>query len=169
MRRLPAPRLPKERVHRVVAVLALAIVLVGGVGFAAWYGSTSAQARDQDARSCVAAATAAAQAIFSYDYRTFDTSVSTAKPYVTGDFAKEYAQTTATLKATAQKEQAVVQAQVSAVGVISNAGGQVELLVYLDQYRRNANISGEKVDQNRVVLTMVRAGNSWKVSRASAI
>jgi Mce-associated membrane protein len=153
----------------VTVVLAVAIVLVGGVGFYAWYQSDSAQQRERDARSCVTAATAAAQAIFSYDYRTFDASVANAKPYVAGAFAKEYAQTTATLKATAQKEQAVVQAQVSAVGVIDTSNGKVQLLLYLDQYRRNANISGEKVDQNRVVLTMIRSGTSWKVSQASAI
>jgi len=88
---------------------------------------------------------------------------------VTGAFAKEYQDTTATLKATAQKEQAVVQAQVSSVGVIESTGDRVELLVYLDQYRRNTNISGEKVDQNRVVLTMVRVAGGWKVAAASAI
>jgi Mce-associated membrane protein len=41
--------------------------------------------------------------------------------------------------------------------------------VYLNQYRRNANITGEKVDQNRVVLTLVRVGTDWKVADASAI
>ena len=43
------------------------------------------------------------------------------------------------------------------------------MLVYLNQYRRNANITGEKVDQNRVVLTMVRIGGGCKVEQASAI
>jgi Mce-associated membrane protein len=45
----------------------------------------------------------------------------------------------------------------------------VELLLFLNQYRRNANIDGEKVDQNRVVLTMVPVNGEWKVSGATAI
>jgi Mce-associated membrane protein len=39
----------------------------------------------------------------------------------------------------------------------------------VNQYRRNANITGEKVDQNRVVLTMVPVGGAWKVSHAVAV
>ena len=45
----------------------------------------------------------------------------------------------------------------------------IVLLVYLNQYRRNANVTGEKVDQDRVLLTLVRAGRDCKVSRAAAI
>ena len=93
----------------------------------------------------------------------------TAAVVLVGAFANEYATTTAGLKATAVKEQAIVQVQVSAVGVVSTSGGGVDVLVYLNQYRRNANITGEKVDQDRVLLTLVRAGRDCKVSRAAAI
>jgi Mce-associated membrane protein len=65
--------------------------------------------------------------------------------------------------------QAVVQAQVSAVGVVAIADGHVEVLVYLNQYRRNANISGEKVDQDRVVLSMSPSSHGCRVEQASAI
>jgi Mce-associated membrane protein len=158
-----------RRPRRLVLGLTAGLVLVlAGAGFA-WYHTSQLQRQQADTKSCLAAATAAAQAIFSYDYRNFDASVANAKPFVTGNFAKEYAQTTASLKATAQKEQAVVQAQVSAVGVVQATGGHIELLVYLNQYRRNTNVSGEKVDQNRVVLTMTKAGHTWKVTQASAI
>jgi Mce-associated membrane protein len=150
----------------VLAALALVVALaVGGL----WWQTVRADHRDADGRSALTAATAAAQVIFSYDYRTFDAGAAKAKPYLTGDFAKEYAETTASLKATAQQEQAVVQAQVSAGSVVQVADGHVDLLLYLNQYRRNTNIDGEKVDQNRVVLTVVRVGGEWKVSAASAI
>jgi Mce-associated membrane protein len=42
-------------------------------------------------------------------------------------------------------------------------------LVYLNQYRRNANITGEKVDQDRVVLTMSPGDHSCRVENAAAI
>src|SRR5262249_54192898 len=147
-----------------------ALVLVTALAAAAfWYTGQQARRADRAAQECLTAVNAAAQAIFSYDYRTFDASVNTGKAFVTGDFAKEYAETTATLKAAAQQEQAVVRAQVSAASVVTATADRVELLLYLDQYRRNANITGEKVDQNRVALTMVHAGRDWKVSKAQAL
>jgi Mce-associated membrane protein len=158
-----------DRVRRRVVVLALATLVFAGVGGYVWYGHHRAQQRDSAARTCMAAATPAAQAIFSYDYRTFDAGVTAARAFITGDFAGQYAKTTASLKPTAVSVKAVVQAQVSAVGVMDVNGGRVDLLVYLNQYRRNANISGEKVDQDRVVLTMVRNGSGCKVSQAAAI
>ena len=155
--------------RRGVIALAVAVLVVAAAVGALWLGTDRADRRSADSRAAMTAATTAAQVIFSYDYRTFDEGVAKAKPYLTGDFAKEYAQTTASLKATAQQEQAVVQAQVSAASVVESTGDHVELLLYLNQYRRNTNITGEKVDQNRVVLTLVRTGGGWKVSAASAI
>jgi Mce-associated membrane protein len=155
--------------RRGVIALAVAVLVAAVAVGVLWLQTDRADQRSADSRAAMSAATAAAQVIFSYDYRTFDAGVAKAKPYLTGDFAKEYAQTTASLKATAQQEQAVVQAQVSAASVVESTGDHVELLVYLNQYRRNTNITGEKVDQNRVVLTLVRTGGAWKVSAASAI
>jgi Mce-associated membrane protein len=155
--------------RRLVIGLSLAILLFAGLAGVAWYGQHRADQRDSAVRDATAAANSAAQAIFSYDYRTFDSSVANGKTFVTGPFAKEYGQTTSTLKAAAQKEQAVVRAQVSATGVVTAAPDRVELLLYVNQYRRNVNIAGEKVDQNRVTLTMVRVGSDWRVSGAAAV
>jgi Mce-associated membrane protein len=158
-----------RRRRGVVAALTVAVLLSGGIAGAAWYGDHRVQQRDSAVRESIAAANTAAQAIFSYDYRTFDASVANGRSFVTGPFAKEYAQTTATLKAAAQKEQAVVRAEVSAAGVVTASPDRVELLLYVNQYRRNVNVVGEKVDQNRVTLTMVRVGRDWRVSAASAL
>jgi Mce-associated membrane protein len=155
--------------RRGAIALAVAVLVVAAAVAGLWLQTNQSDRRAAGGRAALTAGTAAAQVVFSYDYRTFDAGVVKAKSYLTGDFAKEYAQTTASLKATAQQEQAVVQAQVSAASVVQVTGDRVELLVYLNQYRRNTNITGEKVDQNRVVLTLVRVGGEWKVSQASAI
>jgi Mce-associated membrane protein len=162
-------RFPKFRAGRGVAALLVAIALGAAVAGAGWYEHDQARQRDAAVRQSLAAATAAAQAIFSYDYRSFDTSVANARTFVTGKFADEYAQTTAALKPNAVSEQAVVRAAVSASGVLSAGSDRVELLLYLNQYRRNTNVTGEKVDQNRVVLTMVAVEGTWKVSDAVAV
>jgi len=159
-----------NRIQRILVALAAATLVVAAIGGYAWIGDHQANERDATARACAAAATPAAQAIFSYDYRTFDASVANARPFIAGDFASEYAKTTASLRATAVSVKAVVQAQVSAVGLVDiSRDGKVDVMVYLNQYRRNANISGEKVDQDRVVLTMIRSGNGCKVDNAAAI
>ena len=169
MPKIPALTVPAFAARRSILALGVAVLVALGLTGFAWYQADRAGQQAADRHAALSAASAAAAAIFSYDYRTFDASVAKAKPFVTGAFAKEYASTTASLKATATSEQAVVRAQVSASGVIDTNGGKVDLLLYLNQYRRNSNITGEKVDQNRVVLTMVRVGRSWKVSAASAI
>jgi Mce-associated membrane protein len=154
---------------RTVLVLAAAIVVAAGLTGAAWLSTHRAQAQARASSEALAAAAAAAPAIFSYDYRGYDASVANGKLFVTGDFAKEYAETTASLKPAAAKEQAIVRAQVSSAGVVQASTTQVEVLLYVNQYRRNVNITGEKVDQNRVVLTLVPVDGEWRVSHALAI
>jgi Mce-associated membrane protein len=157
-------RLPR----RAFALAAAALVFALFAGFA-WYSAEQADRVDRARTDALAAASAATQAVFSYDYRSFDASVANGRQFVTGDFASEYAQTTAKLKTAAEQEKAVVRAEVSAAGVIQAGADRVEVLLYVNQYRRNVNISGEKVDQNRVVLTLVPVDGEWKVVHALAI
>ncbi|QGN48295.1 hypothetical protein ACN26Y_19690 [Micromonospora sp. WMMD558] len=152
-----------------VPALAVAIALAAGTAAVGWQRDRAGTRTDTAARQALAVAPAAAKAIFSYDHRTFDESVANGRGFVTGPFADEYARTTAALQQTAVKQQAVVLAEVSSAGVVTAGPARVELLVYLNQYRRNVTTAGEKVDQNRVVLTLVPVDGEWKVSAAVAI
>jgi Mce-associated membrane protein len=150
-------------------VVIVAALLAFGAAGAGWHAHRGAQQREVAARQAMSTATAAAQALFSYDYRSFDASVANGRNFATGRFATEYAQTTAALKPNAVSEKAIVRATVSATGVVRADAKRVELLLFVNQYRRNANIEGEKVDQNRVVLVLVPVDGGWKVSQASAL
>jgi Mce-associated membrane protein len=158
-----------NRSHLVATGLAVALLAASGVAGAGFRAAAASSGRHDTGQTCLGAATAAAQAIFSYDYRSFDAAVANGKSFTIGDFTTEYAQTTANLKTLAVQQQAVVRAEVSAAGVVDVQPGRVELLLYINQYRRNTAITGEKVDQNRVVLTMVPDGNTCKVTKAEAI
>lgn len=160
---------PARRPRRAVLALSLAIAIVVGVGWYLWFDRARVGEAETAARECAAVAPAAAAALFSYDYRTFDASAASGRSFAAGAFADEYARTTASLKEAAVKEQAVVTAQVTGVSVVTAAPDRVELLVFVNQYRRNVNITGEKVDQNRVVLTLTRTGGTWKVTAVSAL
>ncbi len=155
--------------RRLTIILGVVAVLALGLSVAAWLDADRAERRERAAAEALATAASATTAIFSYDYRGFDASVANGKQFITGNFANEYAQTTATLKPAAEKEQAVVRAEVSSAGVVEASPDQVEVLLYVNPYRRNVNITGEKVDQNRVVLTLVPVDGQWKVSHALAI
>lgn len=160
----PAARL------RWLAPPVVAILMLGFVALFAWSEERASRGRQEASRESVAAAEAAARAIFSYDHKGFDAAVSNGRAFTTGDFTKEYEQTTSALKPAVLSEQAVVRAEVSAAGVVNVANPeQVEVLLYVNQYRKNVNIEGEKMDQNRIVLTMVRTADGWKVLQASAI
>lgn len=160
---------PSRRPRRAVLALSLAIAIVLGVGWYLWFDRARLGEAEAAARECAAVAPAAAAALFSYDYRTFDASTASGRSFAAGTFAEEYARTTASLKEAAVKEQAVVTAQVTGTSVVTAAPDRVELLVFVNQYRRNVNITGEKVDQNRVVLTFTRTGGAWKVTTVAAI
>jgi Mce-associated membrane protein len=158
-----------RRPSRAVLLLAATLVLAALLAVLAWRAADMADRTERAGQDALASATAATQAIFSYDYRRFDASVANGSQFVTGEFAREYAETTATLKAAAEKERAIVRAEVSAAGVIEASPDRVDVLLYVNQYRRNTHITGEKVDQNRVVLGLVPADGEWKVVSAAAI
>ncbi|GAA4201043.1 hypothetical protein [Actinocatenispora rupis] len=155
--------------HVLVVVLAVLAVLTVPAAVYALVASYRADQTKQAESDATSVAQAAAPAILSYDYRTFDASVSRGKRYTGGDFAKQYAKSTSGLKASATKVRAIVTARVAATSVVSSSSDQVVLLMYVDQYRKNVNIDGQKVDQNRVLLTMTRQNGSWKVTKVTAI
>lgn len=162
------------RLRRTAVALVIWIVVSALAGGTAWYFKQQSDVIETARREALAAAEEAAEAIFSYDYRAFDESVSNGKDYVTGDFAREYAKITAGLEALARKEKAIVRARVSAKGVGEVTPRRVEVLLFVNQYKRNVNITGEKVDENRVVLTMVYVpdrpgGGEWLAAGAVAI
>ncbi|MGH3747782.1 MAG: hypothetical protein ACRDT8_10325, partial [Micromonosporaceae bacterium] len=163
-----------RRTAMAIGMWTLVFALLAGAG---WYFTDNQEEPFEARGTATAAAAAAARAIFSYDYRSFDQSVANGKEFVTGKFAKEYAKTTGALKATAQKEKAVVRAEVKSTGVMVEeaTADRIPVLLYVNQYRRNVNIKGEKLDQNRVVLTMVRVSDDqtgqddWLVANAVAV
>jgi Mce-associated membrane protein len=173
-RRAQAGEAAVARLRRTAVALVAWIVVSALVGGAAWYFKQQSDVIETARGAALAAAEQAAEAIFSYDYRAFDESVSNGKRYVTGDFAGEYTRITASLKAMASKEKAIVRAGVSAKGASEVTPERVEVLLFVNQYKRNINITGEKVDENRVVLTMVyvpdrSGGGEWLAAGAVAI
>ncbi|MFE9026602.1 hypothetical protein ACFYOA_10115 [Streptomyces iakyrus] len=158
----------------------LAVLLVVGLAALAALGWQYREGRlTETARTeALAAARKAAPVVLSYDYRHLDKDFSKARAHLTGDFRDEYGKTTKTVVApTAEKYRGVVKARVAAPGsggapaasVVSASPDEVVVLLFVNQVTESTQVSGSRLDQNRVRMTMDRTGDGWKVSAVDAL
>lgn len=118
-----------------------------------------------------AAAERAAASVFSYDYRTLPADRKRASKLLTDSYRKKYLETFATLErakdgqpGVAVASKTTVKATVLGSGVIDvDAEADVaRVLVYANQVSTRPGAQPQ-VFQNRVAMTMVRAGDRWLV------
>jgi Mce-associated membrane protein len=154
-----------------VAVLAVAVLLLGGLD--GWLltsqpGPGSRAEREQ----ALSTAKSAVPLILSYDYQHFDADVAAAKARLTGRAADDYVQAMAkTIKPTATKVHAVVQAQTDGAGVeaVSGNGHQVTVVVFGEQKVTNTSLTAPRIDLFRVRVTLDRVQGQWLVSKFDQI
>jgi len=121
-----------------------------------------------DGRDAVRAAAETMPLALTYDYRSLDEGLAKATSHMTSEFAPKFEETfqkTAAKLATDTK--AVTRALVRAAGLVKADGDSATCLVYIDQVLvSSASKKDDKpvrVSQNRVVVTLVREGDEWKV------
>ena len=109
--------------------------------------------------------------LFSYDYRSLDKDLAAARADTTGAFTSQYnGLTVPAVKPLATKYKVVVVAKVLAATVTDSSNlKQVKVMLFLDQTVKNTQLAAPRLDANRVILTMVPVGKTWKVAAVSAI
>ncbi|MEU7061444.1 hypothetical protein [Streptomyces sp. NPDC046197] len=156
------------------ALLVAALVVAAVLGRQYWLGRQAQQARGQ----ALAAAQQAAPVVLSYDYRHLDRDFARARAHLTGAFRDEYLRTTKTVVGpTARKYHGVVQATVArptgggaeAASVVSAAPDRAVVLLFVNQVTRSTQVSGSRLDLNRVRMTLTRTSSGWKVSALDAL
>lgn len=135
--------------------------------------------RTRTARAgALAAAQKAAPVILSYDHRHLDRDFGAASGHLTGSFRDKYRKTTSTVvMPTAKKYRAVVKATVAkppsgkapAASVVSASSDRVVVLLFMNQVSKSTQVSGPRLDLNRVRMTLVRVSDNWKVSAVDAL
>ena len=175
----------------VIIVLAAAAVLLfvlerRTAAQAADYRSARVGAVTRDGRIADSAARAAAQqaavtdikTLLSYDATTLDRDFAKARGYLTGAFRDEYKKTTTTVVApTAEKYHGVVQATVvepsgggaPTASVVSASPDKVVVLLFVNQVTKSTQVTGSRLDLNRVRMTLTRTSGGWKVSAVDAL
>ncbi|MFF1318970.1 hypothetical protein ACFVZZ_05960 [Streptomyces chartreusis] len=158
----------------VLGVLLLAALVATAVlGWQYRDGHRTESARTQ----ALTAAQKAAPVVLSYDHRHLDKDFARARTHLTGGFRAEYGKTTkAVVGPTAKKYRAVVKAAIAtpatgtpAASVVSASPDKVVVLLFINQVTESTQVSGARVDLNRVRMTMTRADGGWKVSGVDAL
>lgn len=168
----PEGSAPPPRSGRRLPAAVLGVLLVAALVAAALLGRQYAQGRQaESARSqALVAARKAAPVVLSYDYRHLDRDFARARTLLTGHFKDQYGKTTtAVVGPTAQKYHAVVKATVPAASVASASPDKVTVLLFVNQVTRSTQVSGSRLDLNRVRMTMSRTSEGWKVSAVDAL
>jgi Mce-associated membrane protein len=149
----------------VVATVA-ALVLAGLLGYEKWEAGQLAETR----RGAQAAADPAARDILSYDHRHLEQDFAKGRTHLTGQFAKDYDQTTSKgVAELAKTYKAVVRAEVMSSSVVSATRDRVVLLMFVNQVTTSTRVEGPKLDQNRVRLTLEKVDGRWLVSELDAL
>ncbi|MGW7286961.1 hypothetical protein ACWGH4_15885 [Streptomyces sp. NPDC054847] len=174
---LPERRRRRRRA-RLCALLAVLVVLgLTAVGVLGW---EYAEGRRTDAArtEAVAAARKAAPVVLSYDHRRLEADFAAARGHLTGAFEEEYGRTTSKVVGpTAKKYRGVVKASVAApadggapaASVVSVSPDRAVVLLFVNQVTTSTQVTGSRVDLNRVRMTMTRTSGGWKVSAVDAL
>jgi Mce-associated membrane protein len=166
--------------RRGLVTAVLAVLVVAGLVAVTVLGWKYGDARQTDRARAQALATAqkAAPVILSYDYRHLDRDFDAARGHLTGSFRDEYRRTTTKVVApTAKKYKGVVKATVvkpagggaPAASVVSASPDRAVVLLFVNQVTSSTQISGPRVDLNRVRMTLTLTSGGWKVSAVDAL
>jgi hypothetical protein len=158
------------------ALLALCLVLVAVTGYA-WYRSenpsegkapdgviTSSQARDAGMQ----AAATLTQKVLSYDWKTLPADMKASEAVLAPSFRSQYAKTMDGVKDQTVKNQVKLTAAVVATSIISASTRKVQALVFVNQITTAKGSANQRLDQNRVRVTLTRDGGDWRVSKMDA-
>jgi hypothetical protein len=156
-----------------VGLLVLCLVLAGVAAYA--YSTrddstkdggpiTSAAAR----ASGLEAATTLTQKVLSYNFATLDKDVKSSEAVLAPSFRTEYAKTMAGVHDQTLKNQVKLTAQAVATSVVSATPRKVVALVFVNQSTTAKGTTNERVDQNRVLVTLTRDAGEWRVSKMDA-
>ncbi|WP_242902962.1 hypothetical protein [Actinomadura terrae] len=154
----------------------LVVVLVGLV--LALGGATTMLAlkvRDQKAtetasRQGLFAASRAAQALSSYDYRSLDSDLKAGAEMTTGRLRGEFEKLAETLRTLAPRERAVSSTTVMKAGVVSASRDKVVALVYANRSSQTSSDKQQRLPEPlRIRLTMVKKQGKWLASELAVI
>lgn len=165
-------RILRRRGVLTVLVTVVAITLAACTGGLAWQAlhTPSADDLDQSRSAALDAGRTSAKALLSYDHRTLDKDFRAGRKTATGKFRAQYAKTTSkTVRPNAKKHSVTVTAEVVSASVVRASPDRVELLLYVNQNTVSDLVKNGRIDQNRVLMTMVPVDGDWRAAQLKSV
>nr|WP_305095122.1 h domain protein [Prescottella sp. R16] len=145
------------------------MALVAGVGWLGW-GYLQDRATEQARVDSVAAASAQAEAMLSYNYNEVDQQLAAASDGLTGDFRSEYETLVEQTIAPGAKEKKItVQATVQAGSVVSATPDDAVVLLFVNQVTTSEEMPDAATTGSRVRMEMHKDGDRWLTGRLSPV
>jgi hypothetical protein len=158
------------------ALVAVAAIGVGTLWWRAEQGSVETAPNGvlvgEDARTEVLISAAdLSMRTLSYDYKTFDNDMETARARMTKSFRKEYDSTMTQVRANTEKNKIVLQAVAVSSAIISATEHKAKVLVFLNQTTTAGvgKTAKQQVNQNSLVITLTRGDGDWDISKLTAL
>ena len=149
-------------------LIVLAVVASVLLGRHAWDSSTAedGQVVSEAARSVyLDEASSALTTVLSYKAASFDADSRKAQGLMTASMRAQYLSTLDKVRANVEKYGLNLTATVGAVGIVSATRDQVETLAFVNQSTTAKDSKNTQLDQNRVLVTMVRTAAGWRISK----
>jgi hypothetical protein len=183
---------PAGRPRRDVLILALGLVLIAGLVAALvvslWHAHTLSDRRSAAehklhklqavpsqsgadpalGQSAISAAKGYAVEFGSYDYRHLDTDFAEVAAHLTPSFKRSYLQSSSRLKPAIEQVKGVAVGTVRAAGLVSATSTTAVVAVFLDQQVTTSQSKTPRIDRDRLIVTMVRSGDSWLISKLTS-
>lgn len=155
--------------RRWIAPLAALVAVLAVLGTVVGVSLHDSSAQAATNRAAASQARTSIEQMLSYNYKTIDAQAAQIEGLLTGSFKGEFtAAMDKDIKPLAVKNQTVVQAKVSDVGVMSSSPTTVTVLAFVNQARIGTDQQDPVVDQNRVIATMSKVGDRWLISKVAA-
>jgi Mce-associated membrane protein len=165
LRPVPWPIMVGLALLAVVLLAFAAGPFVDGMGWQDYRQVSAQDEVDSARRTAPAVAEDAAAAILAYDYKSLESDRNAAAQFMTPAYRKQYLDTfdSLVMKAAVARK-AHVEASVRASGVTAAGADRVEVLLFVNQTTTSTANGGEpQTALNRVMFTMVRQDDSWRV------
>jgi Mce-associated membrane protein len=157
----------------IVAVLGVAIVIIGSLGIwaavaahglrTAAAGANAALVNKSATRSAEQAVTTAVNTIFSYSYADTARTKAAAQQMLTGPAIRQYNQLFGLVQQQAPNEKLVVTTRVTEIGVELLTGTHARLLVFADQQDSRAGTSQATYGGAMFAVTAVNERGRWRI------
>jgi len=149
-------------------LIALALLASVLLGRHAWNSSTAedGQVVSEAARSVyLDEASSALAAVLSYRAASFEADSRKAQGLMTASMRAQYLSTLDKVRANVEKYGLNLTAKVGAIGLVSATKDEAEALAFVNQSTTAKNSKNTQLDQNRVLVTMVRTAEGWRISK----